>query len=182
MRRAAATTTAREGRGHRDPGAGRLFQYTRKEARAKLGITDERPVVVSVWGSLGASVMNRQMADFIALECKAGEPFHHIHGAGRDYKNVCATLKELGVDLKDHPSIDVREYIYDMPVVMAAADLVLCRAGASTISELTAIAAVGAGPRPTWVADHQTKNARVLSEAGGAVLLLEKESLRPEAL
>ena len=159
------------------PVRGDFFQYTRKEARAKLGITDERPVVVSVWGSLGASVMNRQMADFIALECKAGEPFHHIHGAGRDYKNVCAALKELGVDLKDHPSIDVREYIYDMPVVMAAADLVLCRAGASTISELTAIAKPSVlVPSPNVVADHQTKNARVLSEAGGAVLLPEKES------
>ena len=142
------------------PVRGDFFQYTRKEARAKLGITDERPVVVSVWGSLGASVMNRQMADFIALECKAGEPFHHIHGAGRDYKNVCAALKELGVDLKDYPSIDVREYIYDMPVVMAAADLVLCRAGASTISELTAIAKPSVlVPSPNVVADHQTKNA-----------------------
>ncbi|MBS6215913.1 MAG: undecaprenyldiphospho-muramoylpentapeptide beta-N-acetylglucosaminyltransferase [Clostridiales bacterium] len=159
------------------PVRGDFFQYARKEARAKLGITDERPVVVSVWGSLGASVMNRQMADFIALECKAGEPFHHIHGAGRDYKNVCAALKELGVDLKDYPSIDVREYIYDMPVVMAAADLVLCRAGASTISELTAIAKPSVlVPSPNVVADHQTKNARVLSEAGGAVLLPEKDS------
>ena len=73
------------------PVRGDFFQYTRKEARAKLGITDERPVVVSVWGSLGRTVMNRQMADFIALECKAGEPFHHIHGAGRDYR-ICAPL------------------------------------------------------------------------------------------
>ena len=88
------------------------------------------------------------------------------------------------MDVKDYPSIDVREYIYDMPVVMAAADLVLCRAGASTISELTAIAKPSVlVPSPNVVADHQTKNARVLSEAGGAVLLPEKESLlRPEAL
>ena len=64
-----------------------------------------------------------------------------------------------------------------MPVVMAAADLVLCRAGASTISELTAIARPAVlVPSPNVVADHQTKNARVLAEAGGAVLLPEKES------
>ena len=134
------------------PVRGDFFQYTRKEAREKLGITDDRPVVVSVWGSLGASVMNRQIVDFIALECKAGEPFHHIHGAGRDY-------------------------IYDMPLVMAAADLVLCRAGASTISELTAIAKPAVlVPSPNVAADHQTKNARVIAEAGGAVLLPEKDS------
>ena len=159
------------------PVRGDFFQYTRKEAREKLGIADDRPVVVSVWGSLGAAVMNRQMADFIALECKGGEPFHHIHGAGRDFANINKTLADLGVDLKEHPSIDLREYIYDMPVVMAAADLVLCRAGASTISELTAIAKPSVlVPSPNVVADHQTKNARVLSEAGGAVLLPEKDS------
>ena len=152
-----------------------FFQYTRKEARAKLGFTDEKPLVLSVWGSLGAEEMNRQIVDFISLECEQGAPFHHIHGAGRDYAAVCQALKAKGVE--NHPDIDVREYIYDMPVVMAAADLVLCRAGASTISELTAIAKPSIlVPSPNVVADHQTKNARVLEQAGGAVLLPESES------
>ena len=152
-----------------------FFQYTRKEARAKLGLTDDRPLVLSVWGSLGAEEMNRQIVDFISRECADGEPFHHIHGAGRDYQTVCQALKAKGV--KTSASIDVREYIYDMPVVMAAADLVLCRAGASTISELTAIAKPSIlVPSPNVVADHQTKNARVLEGAGGAVLLPESES------
>ena len=152
-----------------------FFQFTRKEARAKLGLTDERPLVLSVWGSLGAEEMNRQIVDFISRECADGEPFHHIHGAGRDYQTVCQALKAKGVE--NRPAIDVREYIYDMPVVMAAADLVLCRAGASTISELTAIAKPSIlVPSPNVVADHQTKNARVLEQAGGAVLLPESES------
>ena len=61
-----------------------------------------------------------------------------------------------------------------MPLVMAAADLVLCRAGASTIAEITAIARPAVlVPSPNVVADHQTKNARVLERAGGAVLLPE---------
>ena len=73
--------------------------------------------------------------------------------------------------------VDVREYIYDMPLVMAAADLVLCRAGASTIAEIAAIAKPAVlVPSPNVVADHQTKNARVLANAGGAVLLPEGES------
>ena len=176
-----------ESRGHYDqpekvvvtgtPVRGDFFQYTRREARAKLGLTDDRPLVLSVWGSLGAQVMNDQIADFMALECKAGEPFHHIHGAGRDYARVLEALGEKGVDLKAHPSLDVREYIYDMPVVMAAADLVFCRAGASTISELAAIAKPAVlVPSPNVVADHQTKNAKVLADAGGAVLLPERES------
>ncbi len=154
-----------------------FFRYNRKEARQQLGLTDEKPLVVSVWGSLGASVMNRQMARCIALECEHGTPFHHIHGAGRDYQQVLAQLKEEGVRLEDHPCVEVRQYIYDMPLVMAAADLVLCRAGASTISEVAAIARPAVlVPSPNVVADHQTKNARVLANAGGAVLLPESQS------
>ena len=64
-----------------------------------------------------------------------------------------------------------------MPLVMAAADLVLCRAGASTIAEVAALARPAVlVPSPNVVADHQTKNARVLANAGGAVLLPEGES------
>ena len=152
-----------------------FFRYTRKEARAELGLTDDRPLVLSVWGSLGAEVMNCQMAECIALECRDGAPFHHIHGAGRDYRAVLDALQGSG--LADHPEVDVREYIYDMPLVMAAADLVLCRAGASTIAEIAAIAKPAVlVPSPNVVADHQTKNARVLANAGGAVLLPEGES------
>ena len=152
-----------------------FFRYTRKEAREKLGFTDSKPLVLSVWGSLGAEVMNRRMAECIALECRDGAPFRHIHGAGRDYHAVVEELRDSGVE--KFPDIDVREYIYDMPLVMAAADLVLCRAGASTIAELTAIARPAVlVPSPNVVADHQTKNARVLANAGGAVLLPEEEA------
>ena len=154
-----------------------FFRYTRREAREKLGLTDELPLVLSVWGSLGAEVMNRQMADCIALACREGMAWHHIHGAGRNYRDVTEQLAGAGVDLKEQPLVDVREYIYDMPLVMAAADLVFCRAGASTIAEVTAIARPAVlVPSPNVVADHQTKNARVLSNAGGAVLLPEGES------
>lgn len=154
-----------------------FFQYTRRDAKAKLGLDDGRPLLLSVWGSLGAEAMNAQMVGFIAQECREGAPFYHIHGAGRDYQTLLNVLKKERIDLKAHPSIDVREYIYDMPTVMAAADLVLCRAGASTISELTAIAKPSIlVPSPNVVADHQTKNAKVLADAGGAVLLPERDS------
>ncbi|MBM6925127.1 undecaprenyldiphospho-muramoylpentapeptide beta-N-acetylglucosaminyltransferase [Pseudoflavonifractor phocaeensis] len=154
-----------------------FFRYTRKEARAKLGLTDDKPLVVSVWGSLGASVMNQQITRCITLECGEGNPFRHIHGAGRNYREVLDILEKVGVDLKAHPQVDVRQYIYDMPLVMAAADLVLCRAGASTIAEVTAIARPAVlVPSPNVVADHQTKNASVLANAGGAVLLPESQS------
>lgn len=154
-----------------------FFHLTKAEAKRQLGVDDGRPLLVSFWGSLGASGMNRQMADFLALEA-AKEPFHHIHGAGKDgYPVLLHLLWEKGVDLKDHPALQVREYIYDMAPVMRAADLVLCRAGASTISELTALGVPALiVPSPYVTNNHQEKNARVLENAGGAVVLLEQDS------
>lgn len=158
------------------PVRGDFFQYTRAEAREKLGFADGVPMVLSYWGSLGAQVMNGYMADFIRLESAEGTPFYHLHGAGRDYTRMTTLLADQGVDLVGHPRVEVREYIYDMSVAMAAADLVLCRAGASTVSELSAIAKPSIlVPSPNVTADHQTKNARVLADAGGAVLLPEGE-------
>ena len=81
------------------------------------------------------------------------------------------------MDLERHPALQVREYIYDMARVMRAADLVLCRAGASTISELTALGVPALiVPSPYVTNNHQEKNARVLEAAGGAVVLLEQDS------
>ena len=138
---------------------------------------DGRPLVVSFWGSLGASGMNRAMVDFLALEAEK-EPFHHIHGAGKTgYPVLLEQLQEKGVDLKAHPALQVREYIYDMATVMRAADLVLCRAGASTISELTALGVPAViVPSPYVTNNHQEKNARVLEKAGGAAVVLEKDA------
>ena len=159
------------------PVRGDFFELTKAEAKAKLGADDGRPLIVSFWGSLGASGMNRQMADFMALEAEAGA-FRHIHAAGKNgYPVVQELLREKGVDLANHPALEVREYIYDMACVCRAADLVICRAGASTISELTALGVPALiVPSPYVTNNHQEKNARVLAEAGGAEVLLEKDS------
>ena len=114
--------------------------------------------------------------DFIAAEEKKGS-FHHIHGAGaRGYAAVLEQLQEKGIDSKQLTMVEIREYIYDMAVVMRAADLVICRSGASTISELTALGTAAIlVPSPNVTNNHQEKNARVLEEGGGAVVVLEKD-------
>ena len=159
------------------PVRGDFFDLTKEEAKRALKVDDGRPLIVSFWGSLGASGMNRQMADFLALEA-AKEPFHHIHSAGvSGYPMLRQLLREKGVDLERRPALQVKEYIYNMAVVMRAADLVICRAGASTISELTALGVPALiVPSPYVTNNHQEKNARVLEEAGGAAVLLEKDS------
>ena len=159
------------------PVRGDFFDLTKAEAKRALSVDDGRPLIVSFWGSLGASGMNRQMADFLALEA-AKEPFHHIHGAGSaGYPQVRHLLRDKGVDLEAHPALQVKEYIYNMAVVMRAADLVICRAGASTISELTALGIPAViVPSPYVTNTHPEKNARVLEAAGGAAVLLEKDA------
>ena len=157
------------------PVRGDFFELTKEQAREKLGLVDQRPLVVSFWGSLGASGMNARMLDFFRREMEAGEPFHHIHAVGRSgWETMQRELTARGLD--KCPSLDVREYIYDMAVVMRAADLVICRAGASTVSEITALAVPALiVPSPYVTNNHQEKNARILEKHGGAVLLLEPE-------
>ena len=158
------------------PVRGDFFDLTRQQAREKLGLTDERPLLVSFWGSLGASTMNAMMLDFFAKEVAQGQPFHHIHGVGSSgWEKMNAAMAERG--LQNGNGLDVREYIYDMATVMAAADLVMCRGGASTVSELTALGMPAVMvPSPYVTNNHQEKNARILERHGGAVVVLEPET------
>ena len=158
------------------PVRGDFFTCTKKEARTKLGFTDDKPLIVSFWGSLGAGEMNRQIARFMALEAGEGR-FRHVHGGGVvGTQQMNAFMAEQGIDLSGHAGLEVREYIHDMGLMMRAADLVICRAGASTISELTALGVPDIiVPSPNVTGNHQEHNARVLSSAGGAELILEAD-------
>ena len=149
---------------------------TKDEAKRRLGLPADQPLVVSLWGSLGARIMNEKITDMIAL---AGDHpgFRLIHSAGKSgYDTVAKKLQETCPFDLAAAGYDVRPYIYDMPLVMAAADLVLCRAGASTLAELTYLGKPAIlVPSPYVTNNHQEKNARVLEHAGGAKVLLEPE-------
>ena len=158
------------------PVRGDFFRQTREQARQKLGLTDDRPLAVSFWGSLGARFMNEHMLDFFRLEARDGMPFHHIHAAGKGSWDAMRQTMEAE-QLTKTPGLDVREYIYDMADVMRAADLVICRAGASTVSELTALGVPAIMvPSPYVTNNHQEKNARALETHGGVEVLLEQDS------
>lgn len=156
------------------PVRGAFSDCTQAEAKAYLGLQADKPLVVSVWGSLGARRMNEMMTDFIALACE--EPaFTLIHSAGKlGYERMTGALAEKCPQVPENCGMEVRPYIYDMPLVMDAADLVLCRAGASTLAELTCIGKPAIlVPSPNVTNNHQERNARVLERAGGAKVLLE---------
>lgn len=155
----------------------REFIYTqREEARKELNL-DQRPLVVSAFGSLGAREMNKAMADFMKIEFEEGVPYQHIHATGSfGWRWMPERMKEKGVDFEKAPGLDMREYIYNMPTVMAASDVIISRAGASSCNE---IAAAGIPciliPSPNVTDNHQEKNARVLERIGGCVVVLEQE-------
>ena len=153
------------------------FLFTRRaDARKELGL-DERPLIVSAFGSLGAKAMNEVMTDFMKIEQDRGLPFQHIHATGSyGWEWMPGLVKSKGVDLEANKSIDMREYIYNMPTLMAAADIFISRAGASSCNE---IAVSGTPciliPSPNVTDNHQEKNARIMEGRGGCVLLVEKE-------
>ncbi len=151
------------------------------EAKKQLGI--EMPLVYSAYGSLGAQVMNTLTAELFAIEEKNGASFRHIHSTGAfGAKWMPEKVAELGVDLAKTPRIDMREYVYDAPAVLAAADVMICRAGAMTMSELCATGTPAIiVPSPNVADDHQRKNARALSDRGAAIYL-EEEGLTAQTL
>ena len=155
----------------------REFVFTKREdARKELNL-DERPLIVSAFGSQGAKAMNEAVAELFKLEMEAGYPFQHIHATGSYGKEWMPDLvKQKGVDLDTADGVTMLEYIYNMPTLMAAADIIISRAGASSCNE---IAASGTPciliPSPNVTDNHQEKNARALSDNGAAVLLLEKD-------
>ena len=151
-----------------------FIQNEKKACREELGL-DSRPVILSTFGSLGAKAMNEMTAELMALEKEAGYPFQHIHGVGSfGWEWMPKRVEEKGV--QDNDAIFLKEYIYNMPTVMTAADIVISRAGASTCNE---IAAAGIPciliPSPNVTANHQEKNARALEEQGAAAVILEAD-------
>ena len=154
----------------------REFVFTKREdARRELGL-DDRPLVVSAFGSLGAMEMNKAMADFMKCEKDDGFPYQHIHATGSfGWEWMPDLVREKGVD-PNAEGIDIREYLYNMPTVMAAADVIISRAGASSCSE---IAAAGIPciliPSPNVTDNHQEKNARVMENCGACRVVLESE-------
>lgn len=149
---------------------------TREEARKQLGIPDKyKYIILSYAGSMGAEKVNDAVL-CLMREFTAKHPeVYHIHATGSIELELCTSqFREMGLD--KYENIELCEYIYDMPVKMAAADLTINRAGAMTVSELaiTGKCAIFI-PSPNVAENHQYKNAKVLYDAGAAGLFEEKD-------
>lgn len=157
-----------------------VFCQNRAEARALLGAGD-RTVLLSFGGSLGAWRLNEVVAELAAWEQAGHKNILHIHATGsREAQSFAALLEQKGI--AGAPNLVVKEYIDNMPQLLAAADLVISRAGALTLAELCAAGrAAVLIPSPNVAENHQYYNALELQKVGAAVVIEEKD-LTPELL
>ena len=131
-------------------------------------------MILSFGGSLGARRVNEVVADLCAWEQKNAKPVLHLHATGQYGVQLFKDLeKEKNFE---GSSLVVKEYINNMPELLAAADLVISRAGALTLAELEAVGrAAVLIPSPNVAENHQYYNAMELQKAGAAVVIEEKD-------
>lgn len=151
-----------------------MFELTKEEARRRLEL-DDRPFVLAFGGSLGAEGFNRAVAEFMIGAPK--DKYQLMLSTGeRFYDDVRAIFSEGNLSLEKSNYIRLVPYIHNMNEVMQAADLVIARAGAITLSELTALSKPSVLiPSPNVTDNHQEHNARALEQSGGAAMILERD-------
>ena len=152
-----------------------ILDAKRAASRERLRVGD-KICILSLGGSLGAQRINEAMAELIAatyLHDKNAN-LHYIHATGRygaDSFPEMLAAKHVPADCE---SLDIREYIDDMADCLAAADLVICRSGAMTLTELQAAGRASILiPSPNVSENHQYHNAMVLANRGAAVVVEE---------
>ena len=143
-------------------------------AKKKLNIEKYKQTVISVGGSLGAQKMNSSALELMR-KISDNPDILYMHATGvRYYEEMLSTLRSEGLDKCEN--IILCDYIHDMPFWMAAADVVISRAGAMTISELALMSKASILiPSPNVTDNHQYKNAKVLADADAAILIEESE-------
>ena len=151
--------------------------FTRQAAPSKRFVGRTGPLrLLVVGGSLGAQALNDIVPRALALIPAENRPVVTHQSGATQIDTLRANYQAAGVQAELTPFID------DTASAFAAADLIVCRAGASTVTEIAAVGAAAVFvPFPFAVDDHQTTNARFLVNAGGG-WLVQQSDLTPEGL
>ena len=153
-------------------------KVSRQSARSKMGIGKEEIFILSFGGSIGAQRLNEVILQVMEMHSSRTEGVRHLHATGKRYYR---SDEKKYVD-KSFGGCRIVPFINNMPTALAAADIVICRCGALTLSELSAVGVAAILiPSPNVSGNHQYKNALHLAEAGAAELIEEK-NLSAEAL
>jgi UDP-N-acetylglucosamine--N-acetylmuramyl-(pentapeptide) pyrophosphoryl-undecaprenol N-acetylglucosamine transferase len=146
-----------------------LLAATREQGLTRFGLDADRQVLLVFGGSLGAHTLNEAT---VAAFARTETPFQVIHVAGeRDYELVVEALK----DGKGNPRYQVHAFLDDFPLALAAADAVVARAGGSVAEILARGVPSLLVPYPFAAGDHQAKNARMVADAGAALVVANAE-------
>ncbi len=158
-----------------NPLRGDFGGLSKAEARRRLGIADDRLLILSFGGSGGAAQINRGVIKLMSELSSKDPRVLHVHATGKaGLEASMAAFREAGLD--EAKNCILKDYIYDMPLRMAAADLVISRAGAMTLSELALMRkACILVPSSTVAYNHQFLNASELGNAGAATVLTDAE-------
>lgn len=155
------------------PIRGEIITANKEFARAEMKL-DSRPLILSMGGSLGARAIN-EAVKYLILNRYEKKDCYYLHATG---KAGAAMIDDIDkeIDLGANPQIMLREYINDMDRCLAAADLVVCRAGASSLSEIQALGKPSIlVPYPYAAENHQFYNAKTMSDRDAAILIEEKD-------
>ena len=155
------------------PIRGEIISANKEFARAEMKL-DSRPLILSMGGSLGARAIN-EAVKYLILHRFEKKDCYYLHATG---KAGASMIDDIGkdVDLNSNPQIMLREYINDMDRCLAASDLVVCRAGASSLSEIQALGKPSIlVPYPYAAENHQYYNAKTMSDRDAAILIEEKD-------
>lgn len=155
------------------PIRGEIISANKEFARAEMKL-DSRPLILSMGGSLGARAIN-EAVKYLILHRFEKKDCYYLHATG---KAGASMIDDIGkdIDLNANPQIMLREYINDMDRCLAAADLVVCRAGASSLSEIQALGKPSIlVPYPYAAENHQYYNAKTMSDRDAAILIEEKD-------
>jgi len=165
-----------------NPVRNEISKGNRMSALRKLGLSPDIPVVLCFGGSQGALRINNAIC-YIIEAIKGKESFQLIHVTGKNhYERVKKFLENKGIDTDRLGHIIVRPYIHEMQDAYAAADLVISRAGALSISELSVCGKPAILiPLATAANHHQDYNARFM-ERNGAAIVIEEDKLSGESL
>lgn len=152
-----------------------VFEQDAKAVREKLGLGD-KTFILSFGGSLGARPVNEVVSALAAWEKQNPEKnIYHLHATGKAGVEPFRRMM-LNHKVSVSENFVVKEYIDDMPAMLAAADLVICRSGALTLAELEAVGRASILiPSPYVAENHQYYNALELQKVGAAVVIEEKE-------
>ncbi|MEZ4827634.1 MAG: undecaprenyldiphospho-muramoylpentapeptide beta-N-acetylglucosaminyltransferase [Bacteroidia bacterium] len=141
----------------------------RNAAVTKLGFDPSKPVLLSLGGSLGAVTLNESLQQNLQKIIDADVQL--LWQCGKRYYDRLVSA------IGSHPNVKLMAFIDDMAGAYSAADLIISRAGGSTISEMIALSKPSVlVPSPNVAEDHQTKNALSLSDKGAAILVKDKDA------